>query len=346
MKKCLVIGASSFIGAYTVEAFLNAGYVVVGTGRNPQFQNHFASLGVDYIKLDLDNPMDLTALPTDVDVVIHLAGRLPANSTFDLESEDDAEKYIRTNTLGMAALLDWCRKNGVHKVVSTTSYADVQNRWNPHECVVESWPRDFKLSGDHAAYVISKNAACDLMSYYNEQYGMANVIFRLPPVYGCGPHDSLRVNGLVKKSGIGLFIEKAKQGETITVFGDAEAVVRDIVYVKDVAQAFVKSAESDKAKGLYNIGSGHPVSLLEQAEVIACVFAGETGKSTVQVDSGMPNGITSYCFDITRAKRDFDYNPRYGIFRDLMEDWKLEEERGVMSTLFQVSTRGGSVARE
>ena len=343
MKKCLVIGASSFIGVYTVEAFLEAGYVVVGTGRNPQFQNHYASLGVDYIKLDLDNPTGLSALPTDVDVVIHLAGRLPANSTFDLESEDDAEKYIRTNTLGMAALLDWCRKNGIHKIISTTSYADVQNRWNPYECVTESWPRDFKLSGDHAAYVISKNAACDLMSYYNEQYGMTNVMFRLPPVYGCGPHDSLRVNGLVKKSGIGLFIEKARRGEPITVFGDAEAAVRDVVYVKDVAQAFVRSAESDEAKGLYNIGSGNPVSLLEQAETIACAFEGKEGKSVVQVDSSRPNDIAPYCFDITRAKQDFDYSPKYSVFRDLIEDWKLEEERGVMPALFQVSAQGGGL---
>ncbi|MCI2242263.1 NAD-dependent epimerase/dehydratase family protein [Adlercreutzia faecimuris] len=343
MGRCLVIGASSFIGAYTVDAFREAGYEVVGTGRNPRFKEHYASVGVGYLPLDLDDPAGMDVLPTDVDVVVHLAGRLPANSTFDLESEDDAGNYLRTNALGMASLLEWCRRSGIGRIISTTSYADVQNRWSAHESVLETWPRDFRLSGDHAAYVISKNAACDLLTYYNNQYGMKNAAFRLPPVYGCGPHDSLRVNGAVRKSGIGLFVDKAKAGEPITVFGDAEAAVRDIVYVKDVAQAFVRAAGSEKTSGLYNIGSGRAVSLLEQAEAIADVFAGPMGKSAVSVDPDKPNGITSYRFDIGRARRDFGYSPAFADFRDLMADWRYEEERGVMPALFR---GGGSAGNE
>lgn len=242
-KKCLVIGASSFIGVYVVDALLDAGYEVVGTGRNRRFAGHYRKLGVEYIPLDLNDPSGTGALPTDFDFVAHLAGRLPANSAFDLSTEDDAAEYIRTNALGTALLLEWARKNGVRRIVSTTSYADVQNSWSASEPVREDWPRDFRLDGDHAAYVISKNASADLLFYYNEQYGMRNCVFRLPPVYGCGPHGSLRVNGAVKKSGIGLFVDKAKVGEDITVFGDADAAVRDIVYVKDVAQAFVKAGE-------------------------------------------------------------------------------------------------------
>lgn len=338
MSKYLLVGASSFIGAYAAEALLDAGHEVVGTGRNPRFGRHYASMGVEYLPLDLDDPMGLESLPTDVEAVVHLAGRLPANSTFDLKSEDDAGDYIRTNTLGTAALLEWCRRNGVGRIMSTTSYADVQNRWSAQEAVLEVWPRDFKLNGDHAAYVISKNAACDLLEYYNEQYGMKNTVFRLPPVYGCGPHNSLRVNGVEKKSGIGLFVDKAKAGEAITVFGDAAAAVRDIVYVKDVAQAFVKAAESERASGLYNIGSGRAVSLLDQAEAIASVFEGPGGRSAVAIEPGRPNGIASYRFDISRAEKDFGYSPKFADFRDLMEDWKREEERGVMPALFQGSS--------
>lgn len=345
MNKYLLIGASSFIGAYTAEALLDAGHEVVGTGRNPHFEKHYATVGVEYLPLDFDDPKGLESLPTDIDAVIHLAGRLPANSTFNLKSEDDAGDYIRTNTLGMTALLEWCRRNDVGRIVSTTSYADVQNRWSAQETVLETWPRDFKLSGDHAAYVISKNAACDLLSYYNNQYGMKNAVFRLPPVYGCGPHDSLRVNGVVRKSGIGLFVDKAKAGEPITVFGDAETAVRDIVYVKDVAQAFVRAAGGERTSGLYNIGSGRAVSLLEQAEAIADVFAGPMGKSVVSVDPDRPNGITPYRFEIGRAQHDFGYSPAFADFRDLMADWKFEEERGVMPELFQDTTcgyRGGA----
>lgn len=333
-KKCLVVGASSFIGAYVVGALLDAGYDVVGTGRNPRFAKHYRELDVEYVPFDLNDPSGLDTLPADVDFVAHLAGRLPANSTFNLFTEDDAAEYIRTNTLGTAFLLEWARKNGIGRIISTTSYADVQNSWSATKPVREDWQRNFKMSGDHAAYVISKNASADLLYYYNEQYGMRNCVFRLPPVYGCGPHGSLRVNGTEKKSGIGLFVDKAKAGEPITVFGDADAAVRDIVYVKDVAQAFVRAGMSEKASGLYNIGAGRAVSLREQAEAIADVFSGAAGTSDVLVDKGRPNGVLPYSFDISRAVRDFGYAPRFVDFRDLMGDWKSEEERGVMPALF------------
>ena len=333
-KRCLVVGASSFIGAYVVDALLDAGYDVVGTGRNSRFAEHYRGLGVGYVPFDLDDPAGLGNLPTDIDYIVHLAGRLPANSVFDLATEDDAADYIRTNTLGTAFLLEWARKNDVRRIISTTSYADVQMSWSSTEPVREDWQRNFRMSGDHAAYVISKNASADLLFYYNEQYGMKNCVFRLPPVYGCGPHGSLRVNGAVKKSGIGLFVEKAKAGEPITVFGDADGAVRDIVYVKDVAQAFVRAGASEGATGLYNIGSGRAVSLREQAEAIASVFSDPEQISEVRVDESKSNGIQPYSFDINRAVRDFGYAPRFVGFRDLMADWKAEEERGVMPALF------------
>lgn len=333
MAKCIVIGASSFIGVYTVQAFLDAGYKVVGTGRNPRFAEHYAQKGVEYISYDLDEPNACDALPKDADVVVHLAGRLPANSTFDLKDSDDAAKYIVTNTLGAAYLLEWCRRTGVKKILTTTSYADVQRKWDCGEPVSETWERDFLMHGDHAAYVISKNAASDLMCYYNEQHGMKNVIFRLPPVYGVGPHTSLRVNGTIRKSGIGLFVDKAKRGEPISVYGDGLAA-RDVVYVKDVATAFVQAAESDRASGLYNIGSGTTTSLLQQAKVIAEVFGGDVGRSLVSTDTSKSNEVVPYSFDIEKARTDFGYEPECNTFYKLMRDWKEEEERGEYPLLF------------
>lgn len=333
MAKCIVVGASSFIGVYTVQAFLDAGYKVVGTGRNPRFAKYYAQKGVEYIPYDLDEPSACEALPGDADVVVHLAGRLPANSTYDLENSDDAAKYIVTNTLGAAYLLEWCRRAGISKILTTTSYADVQRKWDCGEPVSETWERDFFMHGDHAAYVISKNAACDLMCYYNEQHGMKNVIFRLPPVYGVGPHTSLRVNGAIKKSGIGLFIDQAKRGEPISVYGDGLAA-RDIVYVKDVASAFVQAAESDRSSGLYNIGSGTTTSLVHQAEVIAEVFEGNGKRSSVSTDPSKPNEVVPYSFSIDKARTDFGYAPKYETFYKLMSDWKAEEEKGEYPLLF------------
>lgn len=333
-KKCIVIGASGFIGVYVVDALLQAGYQVVCAGRNHKFDNYFKKLGCDYIDFDLDDPTSAEKLPNDPDFIVHLSARLPASSTFNLKTEDDAASYIRTNTLATAFLLEWARKRGINRIISTTTYADVQESWSATSPVKENWPRNFKMNGDHAAYVISKNASADLLFYYNSQYGMKNCVFRLPPVYGCGPHGTLRENGVVRKSGIGLFVDRAKAGLPITVFGNAKEATRDIVYVKDVADALVLAGASEIATGLYNIGAGQTVSLFEQAKVIAEVFAGPNGVSEVTVDESRGNGIQPYSFDISRAKTDFSYNPKFATFKAQMLDWKREEERGVMPALF------------
>lgn len=342
MGKCIVIGASSFIGVYTVDALLDAGWEVVGTGRNESFADYYKRKGVDYIPYDLDDPSAPETLPNDMDCVVHLAGKLPANSTSDLTSEDDAAAYLRTNALGLANLAEWARAVGVRRIITTTSYADVRNRWSALVPITEDTPRDFAFTGDHCAYVISKNAACDILRYYNEQHGMFNCAFRLPPVYGLGPHASLNVNGVRKTSGIGRFIELAREGKPINVYGGGDAG-RDIVYVKDVAQAFVGAASSDDAKGLYNIGSGNTVTLLEQARAIAKVFAGPGGVSCITIDEGRENGIIPYSMDISKAKRDFGYSPTFADFEDMMSDWRAEELRGVYGPLFDASfSSGGS----
>lgn len=109
--------------------------------------------------------------------------------------------------------------------------------------IKETEPRDFHFTGDHAVYVISKNAANDVMEYYNQQHGMQCAWFRFPPVYGVGPHSSIYVNGKLYKSGIQTFIENAEQGKDIEIWGDPH-ISRDIIYVKDVAEAFLKAIES------------------------------------------------------------------------------------------------------
>lgn len=49
----IIIGASSFIGVYTVDEFKKQRCKVVVTGRKNKFKEHYDSLGVDYINLDL-----------------------------------------------------------------------------------------------------------------------------------------------------------------------------------------------------------------------------------------------------------------------------------------------------
>lgn len=330
----IVIGASSFIGVYTVDEFLKQGEKVLVTGRNNKFKEHYDALGVPYINLDLTNKQDFDQLPTEgVDGVILLAGLLPANVTVNLDEDENAEDYFQANTIGTINVLEYCRKNHINRVISNCSYADVQGVWGK-KVITEEEPRSFKFTGDHAVYVFSKNAANDLLEYYNQQHGMKNAWFRFPPVYGVGPHDSLYINGKLKKSGLKIFIDNASDGKDICIYGNPE-LSRDVVYVKDVAHAFYLAMKSDKTYGLYNMTSGQGVTLQKQAEIIAELWAQSPDKkSKITYDPSKGNNTSSYLFSMEKAKRDFGFVPQYADFKTMMTDYKKDLDVDKYQDLF------------
>ena len=329
----VIIGASSFIGVYTATYFIKQGEKVVVTGRNNKIKEYYDKFGAEYVNLDLTNQEDFEKLPTEgVEGVILISGALPASENADLKEKENADQYVKVNVLGTCYALEYCRKNGIKRLINTISYGDVAKAWRMDPPVGESEPRAFNFIGDHAVYVISKNAASDIAEYYNQQHGMKNAWFRLPPVYGVGPHGYLKVNGKIVKSGLQIFIDKAKAGEDIEVYG---YLARDTVYVKDVAQAYYKAAKSDATYGLYNITAGRATTLLEQAEACAELFAQDSEhKSKVIYRDDMLNGGKSYLFSIEKARRDFGYDPQFADFNDLMKDYIFEQERGVYPSLF------------
>lgn len=329
----IIIGASSFIGVYTVDVFLKNNCKVLVTGRNDKFKDHYDSLGVQYINLDLTNPDDFEKLPMEnVEGVILLSGLLPANVHLS-DGEENAADYFLVNTIGTINLLEYCRKNRIKRVISTASYADAINSWSAEKAITENEPRNYRYSGDHAVYVFSKNAANDILEYYNQQYGMKNAWFRFPMVLGVGPHGYYSVNGVTKKSGFQVFLDNALEGNDIIVYGDAE-VVRDVVYVKDVAEAFYKAMLSEATYGLYNITSGQKLSLKEQAEIMADVFKREK-RSEIVLKPEVKNTLKSFWFSIEKARRDFGYTPNYSNFRIMMLDYKRDMEAGIYRELFK-----------
>ena len=103
----IVIGASSFIGVYTVDEFLMQGCEVIVTGRKNKFKEHYDKLGVSYINLDLTEEADFEQLPKKgVEGVILLSGLLPANSEINLDEDENAADYFYVNTIGTINVLE------------------------------------------------------------------------------------------------------------------------------------------------------------------------------------------------------------------------------------------------
>lgn len=330
----LVIGATGFIGMYTVEKLIASGKKVVATGRNQKVAHLLTDMGAEFLELDITSKEEFNKLPCEgVEGVILLAGLLPANAKVDITKDENADEYFEVNVIGTINVLEYCRRNGIKKLINCSSYSDVSGAWKKGVALKETEPRDFKFTGDHAVYVISKNAANDVMEYYNQQHGMQCACFRFPPVYGVGPHSTIYVNGKSYKSGIQTFIEKAQKGEPIEIWGDPH-ISRDIIYVKDVATAFVKALDSDKTYGLYNMTSGTELELEDQVKAVIEVFGGEK-KSEIVYRPDKPNNTPSFLFDMSKAKEDFGFVPEYTSYIDIMKDYKKELESGRWNVLVE-----------
>lgn len=328
----IVIGATGFIGMYTVDELTHHGYKVLATGRSTQQKAALETMGAQFRTLDVTKESDFDALPTqDVEAVVDLAGLLPANAHADLKNVDNAADYFRVNVIGHINVLEWCRHHGVKKFLSSCSYSDTAGAWGKGYAITEEEPRSFSFTGDHAVYVISHNAANDVMEYYNQQHHMQCCWFRFPPVYGVGPHGTILVNGKPYKSGIQTFIERAEQGKDLELWGDPH-ISRDLVYVKDVARAYRMAIESDHALGLYNMTSGVGVDLETEAKVVIDVFGKGKGSKIVYRPE-KKNSTPSFLYSMEKAQHDFGFVPEYKDFKSMMVDYKKELESGRWNSL-------------
>lgn len=317
----VVIGASGFIGTYLVDELVGGGREVFATGYNNINAEYYANRGIPFAQVDISRREDLGRLPKkNIEAVVLLSGQLPANM-----SGYDPHRYIDVNITGTLNVLEYCRANNIKKIVFTSSHSDVAGHWDSVQPIPENAARAITFTGDHAVYVITKIAAVDLVEHYRQQYGIQGITFRLPAVYGHGPHTEVYVNGKPAVPGFTVFLQKAMAGEPIEIWGDPK-VGRDFVYVKDVVGAFLGAIDSDRAQGLYNIASGVITSLEDEVRGIIEVFSPSDRRSTIRYrpEKSIAAGY-AYVYDISKTKRDLGYEVRYP-FMEMLRDFKKEME--------------------
>jgi len=320
----VVISATSSIGKYLINELLDQGRDVFVTSRKSIEKDSFGGRDIPNCILDLTKEKDFNNLPKEnVEAVILISGLLPAN-----ETKQDPERYkayLETNTLGTLYALEYCRKNNIKKLIFAQSHSDVAGLWKSGKAITEEDSRSLNLKGDHAVYIISKNAAVDLLEHYRLDYGIQGISLRLPAVYEYSPRTGMWVDGKFIKAGFLIFIEKAMKGEPIEIWGNPK-LVKDIVYVKDVVQAFIGAIDSVSASGIYNIASGIPLTLEDEVKQIIEVFSPEGKKSEIIYCPGKADTL-SFLYDITKSKKDLNYKVNYP-FKEMLKDYKKEMEKG------------------
>ncbi len=320
IKKILVFGSSGFIGTYLIDQLLNQDYEVVASDITDIGQEYYANKQIPYLKIDITKKGEFEKLEKiSYDAVIHLAAAQPANIA---ESQYDPRNYIDVNVVGTLNILEFCRTSQVKKIIYASSHRNTEGLWKANKAIREEDGRAIKYNGEYAMFSIAESCAQDCVTHYQAQYGLKGIIFRLPPVYGYGPHTEIFKDGKPIKTGFQLFIEKAIASQPLEVWGDSQ-VGRDIIYIKDVVSAFVIAIKSPDASGLYNITSGQYLTLRRQAELIAETFWGSSTVPEIVEFPEKSNGMDAFLYDNSKAKRELGWSPEYS-FKEMLLDYKKE----------------------
>jgi len=153
-----------------------------------------------------------------------------------------------------------------------------------------------KLEPTNSPYAVSKIAAIEIGDALNKQYGHS--VVNLMPTNLYGPNDNFSstqshvIPGLIRR----MFESKALNSSEFKIWGSGKPL-REFLYVDDLANAIEFVIERDVNPGLYNIGSGEEISILDLAEKIKSIL-GYKGK--LIFDTTMPDGNPRKLLDSTK----------------------------------------------
>ena len=254
-KNVIVTGGLGFIGSHIVDSLLEDNKVTIidnmSTGKlenleNPNHEN-LSIIEEDLLEADLDEILK------GKDYVFHLAALASVP-----KSVEEPLTYHENNIDATVRLLIATKNNGVEKIVFSSSSAVYGE--NPNMPLKEDEPL-MPLS----PYAAQK-AGCELyLKAFHESYGLNYTVLRYFNVFGPRQDKNSQYAAVIPN-----FISALLEGESPVIYGDGEQS-RDFIYVKDIAEANIKAAESDY-NGVVNVALGKSMTINHLFEVIKDVL--------------------------------------------------------------------------
>jgi len=287
-KRVLVTGGAGFIGSNLANTLAETNEVTVvddgylGTSDN-----------LDNTITYVDNSVIADGLPTDVDVVFHLA----ALSSYKMHETNPANG-VRVNVEGFVNTVEQARRDGCETVVYASTSSIYGSRTEPA-------PERLAVAAN-TGYEASKLARERYAEYFSNHYDLSLAGMRFFSVYqgygGTEAHKGEYANVISQ------FADDIAHGRRPTIYGDGSQT-RDFTHVDDIVRGLIRAAEA-QLDGIYNLGTGEASSFIEIVELLN----EELGRNVTPefVENPIPESVYIHdtCADCSKIRRETGWEPQ------------------------------------
>jgi CDP-glucose 4,6-dehydratase len=307
-RRVLVTGATGLVGAWLVKQLLERGSYVVALIRDADPQSELFRSGdvarVSVVSGDLTDffTVERAISEHEIDTVLHLAAQpiVGVAHRFPLQT-------FESNIRGTYHLLEACRIHRALVRCVVVASSDKAYGEQPQLPYTEEMP----LRGRHP-YEVSKSCADLLAQSYHHTYGLPVGIARCGNVYGGGDLNWSRI--------VPGTIRSLLRGERPVIRSDGR-YVRDYIYVKDVAHAYLTLADGIGDAALhgaaFNFSPESRVNVLELVERITALMG--CGSLTPDVQNTALGEIRSQYLSADKASRLLAWKPAHTLEAGLRE---------------------------
>ncbi|OYR82588.1 oxidoreductase [Halorubrum sp. C191] len=309
-----VTGAAGYIGSRVVvefqEAYPDWEIIALDNGYRAQVD---AIGDVETQHVDIRNRNRLEDALAGVDVVCHLA----AISGVD-DCDENPDLAYEVNVTGTNNVAWFCRKTGAALAF-------------PFSMAVLGDPEEFPITADQPRDPLNWYGRTKLLGERSIEAFADGAfpahLFLKSNLYGEHVVDGTEVG---KPTVINFFVNRALAGETLTVY-EPGTQARNFVHVKDVARAYVRSAErllEQLDRGVtgtetYEIASDEEMSVMELAEIVR---EGTREERDINVDVELVQNprsaetmVEEFGVDVSAAREELGWENRERVNKSILE---------------------------
>ena len=302
IKKVIITGGFGFIGKALIRELqqLDLKIIIIEhpTSNIPKGFENFEIIRCDITKTDEINKLSFK----DIDALLHLAAQSSGPRSFHIPYDD-----INLNIIGTLNIIQLCTNNSIRRILFASTFAVYGDNYESTDFPIN----EQEPCRPKSVYANSKYFCENLLKNYAEPKGIYWNSLRMFNVFGPGQDITKTDQGVV-----GIFLNMLLKSKTVKVKGSLERF-RDLIYIDDVVDAWLKVLFSNETNQVFNVGTGTKTTFKELIFTIAnCLNINDPNVIEEETTPGDMKG----CFaDISKLRNFANFEPKYSLKKGLKE---------------------------